>query len=279
MMMTDMNHMIANNDVLAAIERSSSFDDSSHSSIKRADYPEKPVRRRSINRSSTLPNKQTMSLNKFMMEEDLMDASCGSSSYATLPTLAYSVSQGSCITYCENEEDGDEDDFFPVTVELTQRAVAAVKVQTVIRGALARWNFRVVKLQAKLVDIQTLKDKQIKKIEERKNQTMKAAREECEYKEEHRVVRRRLRRVKTLRNVYTKAKQVALAKNQKIRAHCQQLAQQNDECAVMLQTYIQQMEIGQRNQTILKANQRYLQNTCRTYETILEEFQLATQLS
>ena len=108
---------------------------------------------------------------------------------------------------------------------------------------------------------------------------MKTLKHEYEHTEEHRAVRRRLSRAKAIRCRLSEEKQLVLDEKQALRHDCQQLDQQNQQCAALLQTYIQQMEIGQRNLAILKANQYYLQDTCWTYQAILSEFESATQLS
>lgn len=196
------------------------------------------------------------------------------STCSTLPTVACSVSQNSCVT----SSDEFSSEFYPVVRRVMDSSEAATKVQAVVRGVLARWNLRVLQLQRKLDDIEALKVKQLKKLEQRQVQTKRALKEEFELNAEHRVIRRRLRRSKCLRNKFYAQKKAVVAENQKLEHHCHLLAQQNEECAVMLQTYIQQMEIGQRNLNVLKANQKYLHDTCRTYATILEEFDEATQL-
>ena len=195
------------------------------------------------------------------------------STCSTLPTVACSVSQSSCVT-----ANDDSSEFYPVVRRVMESIEAATKVQTIVRGVLARWNFRVLKLQRKLDDIEALKAKQLKKLEQRQVQAMRALKEEYELNAEHRVIRRRLRRSKCLRNKFYAEKKAVVAENQKLEHHCHLLAQQNEECATMLQTYIQQIEIGQRNLSVLKANQRYLHGTRSTYATILQEFDEATQL-
>ena len=197
------------------------------------------------------------------------------STCSTLPTVSCSLSQSSSPTLAD-----EADFYYPVVrrVPDLDESVAATRVQTIVRGALARWNLRVLKLQRKLEDIAALKEKQLKKLEQRQVQAKRALKEEFELNAEHRIIRRRLRRSKCLRNQFYAEKKAVVAENQQLERHCQLLAQQNDECAVMLQTYIEQMEIGQRNLIILKSNQKYLHDTCRTYEVILQEFNEATKL-
>lgn len=150
---------------------------------------------------------------------------------------------------------------------------AATAIQAILRGTLARWNFQVLKLQNKLASIQALKNKQLRKIEQRKVQTMRAARQEREYREEHRIVRRRLRSAKVVRNHMAKQRFAAIEENQQLRASCQQLAMQNDESARILSSFIQSMEVAKYNLNASKATMAHLQDTCRAHQTVVDVFQ------
>lgn len=154
-----------------------------------------------------------------------------------------------------------------------EEELAAINIQKMIRGTLARWNVKVLRLLCKLDHIQALKGKQIKKIEQRKVQTMRNQKNEHEYREEHRIVRRRLRRAKCVRNQFAKRKAAEYEEHQRLKAACNHMAIQNGQCAGILQGYIQSMEMAQMNLKLLKETQQRLQETCQTYQTLVEVFQ------
>jgi hypothetical protein len=159
---------------------------------------------------------------------------------------------------------------------LAGRNKAATVIQSNIRGTLARWNLRVLKLQHKLASIQAIKEKQLRKLRQRTEQAKRSVRAEHEYLEEHRIVRRRLRRAKCIRNRYAQLKVAESEQNHQLKAECVQLTQHNDECAKILETFIQHLEVAQCNLSVLQASHRELQATCETYRWILQVLQEVT---
>ncbi|CAB9522794.1 expressed unknown protein [Seminavis robusta] len=203
-----------------------------------------------------LPTAANAAVETYMMEKPTAskDSSC-----ATPPSPSCVAQQMVC------EE--------PLLTLFATRDAAAVVLQRMVRGTLARWNVRVLQLQHKLAAIQALKEKQLRKLRQRTEQTKRAVKAQHEYVEEHRVVRRRLRRAKVLRTKFAEEKVLLLEANAQLRSQCQQLAQSNDECARILSTYIQNMELAQQNLTCLKVNRLHLLDTCDTYRTIVAVFQ------
>jgi len=80
-----------------------------------------------------------------------------------------------------------------------------IQIQAVMRGTLARWHYNpVCILQRKLAAIHKLKDRQLKKIEQRKAQKMRDVRIEMEHNHEHRVLMRRLYKANKVRAMFQK---------------------------------------------------------------------------
>ena len=167
---------------------------------------------------------------------------------------------------------GDMLDDILSDMKLTSQPVAATTIQACIRGTLARWNFQVLKLKRKVSDIQDLKEKQIRKIQQRKLHTMKALKQEQEYLQGHRVVRRRLRRVKTIRSHLQKEKIYALEEYHHLKEDCTAMTRDNDDTARVLQKIIDDIDRTQTNLNKLKANNAELQRQCQAYQTIVEVF-------
>lgn len=227
------------------------------------DQPPRFVKRSvTPNRREGMPSsaKKFHSADDDILDFSMNDLSAASSRSYSGSVSMFDLSQDSC---CQEQV---------YTEDTPEQIAAATKIQAILRGTLARWNLPILKLQHKLASIQAVKDKQLKKIQQRKVQTMKSLKAEQEHQQEHRIVRRRLRRVKFLRNKYAKEKIMALEENQHLRNQCQQLAQHNDNCAAMLSQYIGNIEIAQRDLSILKMSRQRLQETCHAYQTILEVF-------
>jgi type II secretory pathway component PulJ len=154
----------------------------------------------------------------------------------------------------------------------TSQTLAATTIQAYIRGTLARWNFQVLKLKKKLSNIQDLKEKQMRKIQQRKMQTMKALKQEQEYLQEHRVVRRRLRRAKTIRNHLQKEKIYALEEYHSLKEDCTNMTRDNDDNARVLQKFIDDIDRTQTNLNNLKVNNAALKRQCQAYQMIVDVF-------
>jgi hypothetical protein len=152
------------------------------------------------------------------------------------------------------------------------KETAATTIQAHMRGTLARWNLRVLELEKKLWDIRQLEEKQLRKIEQRKRHTKKALKQEQEYEQEHRAVRRRLRRVKTIRSHLQKEKIHALDENHNLKEQCASQCRDNGECARVLQLFINDIERGQANLDAMKATSAHLQVQCQAYQLILQVF-------
>jgi len=171
----------------------------------------------------------------------------------------------------ENEE--RTEDLQQVTSCSAADSAAIVTIQTVMRGTLARWNVPILKLQAKLASIQALKDKQLKKVQERKQQTMRSVKAQVQYEHEHVTIRRRLKRCQWIQHHYAREKTATLHERQDLQIQCRGLSQSNDACAHILGTYIQNIEMAQNHLALMKAQQKQLQETCATYQTMVQVVQ------
>lgn len=149
---------------------------------------------------------------------------------------------------------------------------AAITLQRFARGTVARWHYRIAVLQEKLRQSNALKEKQLRKIQQRKVQTMKACKAEKEFEEEHRIVRRRLRRVKTIRGHLQKQKVRALEEHHQLKEQCAALTKQNEDCARVLALFIDDVDRGQSYVENMRQENFFLQVELRAYQAILEVF-------
>jgi hypothetical protein len=152
---------------------------------------------------------------------------------------------------------------------------AIIRIQKIVRGTLARWNCSVLKLQYKLQQIHATKERQLKKIQQRKVQQKRSLKNRREFQEEHRIIRRRLRRVKCIRNHYQKEKIMALEENQGLKSRNIALIKQNEECARLLGLSIQDIEVAHKEIASLKQVQQQWQNQFNIYQAVVQALQEA----
>ena len=171
-------------------------------------------------------------------------------------------------------------DLFPLVCKVAEIHLAAiVRIQAHIRGTLARWNVRVLKLEQKLEAIQQLKEKQLKKIEQRRRFKLQDAYMEYEMRSPQRALLRRVEKAINIRYHFKELVEREERASKRLSQQCQLVRQQNRDLAEMITFAVQQSALLKDKVQEREAEQEQLQKKCNGLLQDVEMLQAALKQS
>lgn len=162
----------------------------------------------------------------------------------------------------------------PLTLSrLSQEAAAkaCIRIQTLVRGTLARWELPLLRLQRKREAIEAAKQRQLKKLAQRQKQKMLAFRVQMEHEHEHRVKMRHLKRANTLIELFKGQQAREEQEGTRMYQQIQELERLNNDAEASISNLQRKTEALKTEVAFLEASREELQ--CR-----LGEYELAVQI-
>mgnify|MGYP005848645755 CR=1 FL=1 len=163
---------------------------------------------------------------------------------------------------------------FLLTLSKLKQEESAVKaivlIQKHIRGTLARWNLRVLKLERKKEAVEALKQKQLKKLNQRSKQKMLAFRIVMEHEHQHRVKMRHLRRATILKELFKGQSTRAEQEQCDLYKQIQELTLKNEELEDSTKELEDQAKKLEPEVAALEATKEELKDICNDYKLAIE---------
>lgn len=154
-------------------------------------------------------------------------------------------------------------------------AAACVKIQSVLRGTLARWNLPVLQLTRRLEHIHILKDKQLKKLAQRQVQAKLDIRVEMESTHPHRVLMRRIQKAEFLQSNFQAKLDKEVKACQELQNKCQTTRAENNGLQVQIMTVVEDSKSVRREIIHLGFKTRELQGRCQEYQQVIDIWKAA----